>query len=250
MQFDSTAMADEVCELVLPENLQVAALPVFQKIKSNLLDGEFSVTCSNRQLTGKRVIALKKTGAAPGSDYKSFYNAVNAVKSADRKSVVIRRNISNINSVSAPAVVLDSDIKAEFTEDNTLTVTRRKVLEILNYGGVKEYSELVLPQLENIVHSEFISARVTAPDGKITVADVKTAKCMDEAVSADAPRYPAMRRLVLPLPGVGVKSVIEYSYIIRYKNADCEAFLQTLAGYEPIKKQNRVYLSGKTCPQI
>ncbi|MBO5722412.1 MAG: DUF3857 and transglutaminase domain-containing protein, partial [Lentisphaeria bacterium] len=95
MQFDSTAMADEICELVLPENLQVAALPVYQKIKSNLLDGDFSVTCSNRQLTGKRVIALKKTGVAPGSDYKSFYNAVNAVKSADRKSVIIRRNISN-----------------------------------------------------------------------------------------------------------------------------------------------------------
>lgn len=235
VQFDSTASVDEICELALPENLQVAALPVYKLANCNALNGDFSVTCSGQRLTGKRVVALNRTEVAAGSDYKDFYNAVNAVKSAGRKSVIIKRNINNINSFSAPVVVLQSDIKAKFAEDNTLTVTRRKVLEILNYGGVKEYSELVLPQLENIVQAEFISAKVKSPDGKTAVVDVKNAKCMDEAVSADAPRYPAMRRLVLPLPGVGVKSVIEYNYVIRYKNADCEAFLQTLAGYEPIK---------------
>ena len=243
MRFDSTAGVVEDCVITLQGDLKVVALPAYKKLSDPVLESDFKVQFNAGQLVGSRNTKLK-TVEVSAAQYAGFIKAVQNISFADKRKVVAQRKIElgNIAKDGAKALVLDKLCRVTFSNRSDYTAEYTVKKQILNYAGVKEHSELSLSFVENILTAEFISARVFTADGKLkNNVDIKTAKIMDEAVSAGAPRYPAAKRLVLPLPGVEPGCMIEYVYRMSFKGMHNACNIVSLAEFMPVMSGTAVF---------
>ncbi len=236
MRFESTAGVVEDCIITLPEDLSVAALPDYKEVKVPALTVDFDISAKGKVLTGKRHVKLNTVEIAT-EDYAKFLEAVENISFSDKRKIVAERKFPDktLAASGADSVMLNKDCQVKFTSRSEFETLYTVKLQVLNYSGIKEYSELTLDYVTGLTTAEFKSVKVTSPTGKVKIVDLKDVKVMDDPVSAAAPRYPAGKKLVLPLPGVEVGSVVEYTCRLTSKAAGDSCALTSLAGFLPIK---------------
>ena len=237
MRFDSTAGVREECKIELVPSLKCTALPDWKNVNSESLTVFYSTALHGNTLAAQRVVKLNQV-EIPANEYEKFMQVIGSMKVAGQNKIIVSRDFQdekNAFSV-AQAVMLDSQSQITVGSLTDYTAKVYKKIKVLNYGGVKEYSELKLDYIENISHAEFTSAKVTLPDNRTVNIDLKTVKVMDQAVSQKAPRYPAAKQLILPLAGVVPGAVIEYSYTEKVKSPEGVNLVKTLASFIPVEK--------------
>jgi len=240
LHFFSTAGVSEEFTLELPENMQLAALPEKQHINSGFLRGFIGTErLSDGRLAGKKEIKLNKVEITP-AEYPVFRQAMLQLKSsAHSGKAVVKKLLRQFTANDkANAVVENKSVKLEYTALDSWVLQYDITLKILNYGGVKEYSELVLDYVEGLSKAEFLHGTVKLPDGRELKIDPAQIKVMDSPVSAAAPRYPALKKLIVPLPGVVPGSVINYSWQLKKSRAAHQDHWFVLPEMIPVKNKS------------
>lgn len=213
VQFFSTAAIEEICTLQLPDDLQLAALPEKRNWSNKFLTVMSKVEKEKNVLSGFRKLALDQVQVTPDV-YPDFFRNVKKLFAAQNDPLIVKRKLDSGKNAFAGASAVELDctqnVNIESPEKVSVEVSRK--LKIMNYSGVKQYSELSLDYIESLSKGEFTFATVTLPDGKILKADLAACKVMDAPESADAPRYPAKKYLILPLPGITPGCVVEYGF--------------------------------------
>ena len=245
MHFESTAAVREECHITLPENLQAVALPVYKKIDNEALEMSAQVKLQGKKLSGTRYIALNKL-EVPQKAYSGFRKAIQDIASAGKRRIIVNRSWSQKNvaeAANAPAMVQKNLVKTVFSDVNNCVIELSGTIKVLNYSGIKEYSELSNTFVPGFSKAEFVSGSVTAPDGKVLKVDPASIKVMDAGDGNAAPRYPVVRKVVVPLPGVAVGSRIDYCWRITLNDAQNAAQMWELPANLPqrVKKVVIVY---------
>ena len=237
MRFESTAGIRETCRIDLVPSLKCIALPGWKNINTAALSALYSADLKGNTVSAQRNIELKRVEVAAG-EYDSFMQAVGAMKNSDQNKIIVSRDFQADKNAFAQAqtVVLDTQSRVNISSLSDYTASVYKKVKILNYGGVKAFSELKLDCIENISLAEFTAAKVTLPDNRVINIDLKTVKVMDKSVSQQAPRYPAARQLILPLAGIVPGAIVEYSYSEKVSAPDGIDFVKILASFSPIEK--------------
>ena len=215
MMLFSTAGVDEQCSLTLPDGLEMVALPEFKNINTGLLRLTNSVHSRNKLLSGKRMITLEGVKIDPEA-YADFRKAVLDCVASDNNRIIVRRNLADKVNFAAAAVLNDSRITVKIESPDSWVVDCQQEIKVLNYSGVKDYSELTIPFIPGISEGKFIAGSVTDPTGKSVDVKLQTVLVMDDDAAAAAPRYPVGKKMVVPLPGVKPGSVIKYHWQLRY----------------------------------
>ena len=114
-------------------------------------------------------------------------------------------------------------------------IDQKMRIRVLNYAGVKRYSEIQVPFHPAWDHTPVITGTVTAPDGKnIRKLSASEINIMDQPWAAQAPRYPAGKILTANLPGVQPGSVIEYTLTRHLKDRPFLSMKHAFAAHEPL----------------
>lgn len=112
-------------------------------------------------------------------------------------------------------------------------------IHVLNYAGVKRYSEVQIPFQPAWDLTPQIAGTVTSPDGK-TVRKLSPSEIniMDQPWAGQAPRYPAGKILTANFPGVQPGSVIEYTLTQKFKDRPFIHMRHAFAAHEPLLQDN------------
>lgn len=138
---------------------------------------------------------------------------------------------------AADSILLDASVEVRLKDASTWTRTDRSVRKILNYAGVKDYSELKIAY-NPVWESVEVKATVTAPDGTKKELSPAEINVMDAAWVAAAPRYPAGKLLVASFPGVVPGSVVDSTVTRSCKNQSFFSLAVVFAGDFPVVEKS------------
>ncbi len=208
LEIFSTCGVRDRFTLRLPEGLAPVALPHYRPVTGPGLRWTRSCTLQDGVLRGENTLAIDTVRLEPG-DYLAFKAALREIESESRACPVFRRDFDFLAS-RADAVYLRCDSAITLSAADSWTVVDTVELQIRNYAGVKNQSELKVsfnPAWEEV---RIDQAEVVAPDGTRHPLTEREIQYFDEPGAAAAPRYPGGKILVVNFPGVEPGAVIRY----------------------------------------
>ncbi len=246
--FDTTCMVKEEFELKLPRSV------VVDVVKNNATGGSSesgfawsrTLTKSSGGIKGTSSAALTRLEITP-RQYPEFKQALRRWVTKGTAAPFFRRTFIADSLAQLQSDFPDADSLIEFenttlelNEDGSFEIITDTRRHILNYSGVKDYSELKIgynPHWEKLD----IRAAVLSPDGKRHELDAAHIIDMDADWVAAAPRYPGAKTKVAVLPGVAAGAVIESTVTRRVKNEPFMGFMMHFAKYSPIAFSKLVF---------
>ncbi len=228
LQLFSTAGVHEDIQLELPAALKVIALPEYENMDDQLLEIRNSVTAKGRVLSAQRGVKLKKVEVAAG-EYAAFRKALLDYLKAENNRIIVKRSFDDkqVEFPAAPAVLENSEIEVNIESLKSYVVTCKQKIKVLDYSGVKDFSEITVPFVDGVSTAEFITGSVVSPEGNTVPVELETVKVMDVGSNA-APRYPQGKKIIVPLPGVKPGSIIEYQWRIRFFDRPDSSYVYSL----------------------
>ncbi len=214
LETTSTAGIVEQFELTLPEFLTVAALPQYRGNAAGPLLTERKVEAEKNQIRGSQSIRLAQSSIVP-DDYRKLKNTLRELDAGDRQTVVVKRDFT-VGAAqlfpNAQSILEQSSVECTVTASDEYVITTRQRRRVLNYGGVKAFSELNLRFAPSWQQVEFLEGSVTLPDGTVRKVDPASVQVMDLPGNSAAPRYPGEKMMAVSLPGVEPGSVVETAW--------------------------------------
>ena len=226
--------------LEMPQGVVPEALPpTRQNFHSPAVNISRQITFSRQILSQKFRFQTVKTRLSL-QDYDALKKLLRQWEPASGIRCIFRTN--GKITVSAAAY---PDAEAVLTRSATLTMhspesgryEEKFKIHVLNYAGVKRYSEVQIPFNPVWDDTPKITGRVTSPDGK-TVRKLSPAEIniMDQPWASQTPRYPAGRILTANFPGVQPGSVIEYSSTRSFRNRPFFSMRYAFAAHDPLQE--------------
>ncbi len=246
--FPTTCGTEESFRWELPSNCRIKAVPTTMRAavgeycafssKAIFKCGrEYNYDAEANRLEGKSCFTIDGM-EMPATEYPALRKALGELDLARRTlpaaameyprdgAVIPDGEYGNSDSLPlATGTVLETEDGVNWT----LTETAKR--KILNYGGVKRYSEIKVNFNPAWEEAE-ISAEVTAPDGTKTVLKPDSVNLMDQKWTAAAPRYPAGKILVANLPDVRPGSLISVK-TVRKRRTEQMGFLKIFGDTAP-----------------
>lgn len=215
MQLFSTCGVSEQFQLTLPPNCRILSLPPEVAVHApGIMKYRRTLKSEGASLLGASDVVFNTVELSPDG-YDELKKALAEIDAVGEQLPVARPDYSGAAATKAaeafPAadtILLDASVDVKLKDDSNWIQTERSVRKILNYAGVKDYSELKIAY-NPIWESVEIKAVVTAPDGTKKELSPEEINVMDASWVATAPRYPAGKLLVASLPGVVPGSVID-----------------------------------------
>ncbi len=235
LQLFSTAGVEEKLTLEIPSVLEVAALPEPSDTGTAVLKVKNSVTQNGKLLQAVQQIDLAGV-TVPAADYPAFRKTLHKISRSGDNVVIVKRNFAgkDFKFKDAQSVLEKSFIRVNFDNAKSWQVHCSQQIKVLDYGAVKELSELKIPFVASVSSGKFIAGKVTDPAGKVRKVDPADVKVMDLGNSA-APRYPMRKYLIVPLPGVMPGSLVEYSWQMDFPDFPDGDFIYALWRKMPVK---------------
>ncbi len=242
--FDTTCAVTEEFNLKLPESVRVTALP--PAVNSGDPASAFTWKRELKQhpsyVQGTSGIAINRLEVSP-EQYPGLRDAVRDYESRGTALPLVEQNFSAIPVEHLRSAFPDADSFLEYERTaielmpgGDFEVIRDSRRRILNYAGVKRYSEVKIdynPQWEQVD----IRAVVTAPDGTKSYLEPRDILVMDAPWVAAAPRYPPAKIMVAVLPEVTVGSVVDTVITTRCSGKPFFHFALQLAGRTPVAER-------------
>ena len=206
LEIFSTCGVEEEFRLALPLWCRILSLPPESDIAApGLLDYRRKVTGGNGMVVGNRYFAINSVEVKP-ADYLKIKKALREIDTAERRLPIaeIDYQAAKLRAAAFPAadsLLLLDEAQYKLKSDREWSAVHTTERQILNYAGVKRYSELKIaynPAWEEVS----VEAQVTDAAGKVHKLAPGELNLMDAPWSAGAPRYPAGKILVASLPGV------------------------------------------------
>lgn len=215
MQLFSTCGVSERYKMTLPPSCRIVSLPPKTTISApGIMNFNRTLRDDGSVLTGENYFSIDTVELQP-EGYAELKQALAKMDAAERELPIARPDFASAARTAAetafPAansVILSSTVEVKLEDASNWTRTDRMERKILNYAGVKDYSELKIA-FNPIWESVKIEAKVTAPDGTVKTLSPQEINTMDAAWVAAAPRYPAGKLIVASLPGVVPGSTVE-----------------------------------------
>ncbi|MBS1372254.1 MAG: DUF3857 domain-containing protein [Lentisphaeria bacterium] len=244
MQLFSTCGVAEQYSLTLPPTCKIVSLPDKVTISApGIMNFNRSLRVEGSTLTGENYFSIDTVELAP-KGYAELKQALARVDAEERELPIARPDFSAavIKDAaaafpSANSVILSSSVDVKLKDASGWTRTDHTVRKILNYAGVKDYSELKIAY-NPVWESVEVEAKVTAPDGTVKTLSPKEINIMDSPWVAAAPRYPAGKMLIASLPGVVPGATVDTT--VRYVCRDRSFFGLTVvfAADSPIVRKS------------
>ncbi|MBO5308727.1 MAG: DUF3857 domain-containing protein [Lentisphaeria bacterium] len=215
MRFFSTCGSDEELEISLPPRYRSVFTPEKQRIAvPGLLEFSREYRSDRNILRMKRQFQLCGVEVST-ADYRKLKKAFRQIAAAAARpmarldypeKMTLQEAIRNFPQSNA--VLLDETIRYDLSSSSDWKSEQKFRMLILNYSGVKSYSEIKIPY--NPVREKVsVQALVRLPDGTVRKLSEKEINIMDAPWVSQAPRYPAGKLLVASFPGVMPGAVIE-----------------------------------------
>ncbi|WP_294505453.1 DUF3857 domain-containing protein [uncultured Victivallis sp.] len=215
MQLFSTCGVSERYKLTLPPSCRIVSLPQNTTISApGIMNFNRVLREEGAVLTGENYFSIDTVELRP-KGYAELKRALARVDAAERELPIACPDFAtaagNAAATAFPAansIILSSSVEVKLENASAWTRTDRMARKILNYAGVKDYSELKIA-FNPVWESVEIEAKVTAPDGSVKTLSPKEINTMDASWVAAAPRYPAGKLIVASLPGVVPGATVE-----------------------------------------
>ena len=214
VELDSTCLIDEKYELQLPPHIVIDGLPPERKGSAGAISWQSSMKADKNKLSGTFVTRLSGVRIEP-EEYKHFREVLQYRSYASRHLPVIgfdtcsaEKNGNSKLYPHAEAVMLDSAELLRLENERKYSSESRRRIRILNYAGVKNFSELKFSSFPSREKLD-ISGRVILPSGKVRNITGSDIRVMDAPWCADIKHLEPEKITVVALPGIEPGAVIE-----------------------------------------
>jgi len=243
MQLFSTCGVSETFRLTLPPTCRLESIPEKVNITApGILNFNRSLSADGSVLTGENYFSID-TVELTSADYAKLKKALAEVDVAERRLPVagpdFRAAAEKKAAEAFPAansIILDSAVDVKLDDSSNWARTDRTVRKVLNYAGVKDYSELKI-SFNPVWESVEVKATVTAPDGTKKELSKAEINLMDAPWVSSAPRYPAGKTLVASLPGVVPGATTDVTVTRVCKNQSFFCLAVSFAADSPIVRK-------------
>lgn len=229
LRFMTTCSTDEAYSVKLPAALKIMALPEKDEFR---VGGK--IAYSGETLLQKDVIKAKRklevnTLEIKAAEYPALKVFLNKLKNA-RTFLPVAENHFGAQAMAVPlktfpgadSVIESREVEVKVRSIDNWSVRNKSRRRILNYAGVKAHSEIKIPYLAGWNEVEHVKARVIAPDGKVKEVSPAEINHMDSPRNSAGPRYPAEKIMVISLPGVAPRYVVELD--VKYRKINRPVF--------------------------
>ena len=241
IECDSTCSLEEESVLKLPPQLEMCGVPAPQSGKNRHFSWSSKYDFADHTLKYVGKSSLDSVEISE-KDYPAFRNELNNCFSSADKLPVVKKNYVGFSAEQyrkmfpdADAVLLESDEQLKLDGKCTYTSVKRRKIMVLNYAGVKRYSELkefYFPSRESVS----VTASVKQPDNSSAELEKHHIKEMDAPWTSDLKHVPPAKIKVCALPGVAVNSVVEYTVVRKANSLFPAAGCAVVQGHLPILK--------------
>ncbi len=244
MQLFSTCGVSEQFKLTLPPTCRILSLPPKVTINApGIMNFNRVLKSEGSSLVGDNYFSIDTVELSPDG-YGELKKALAEIDAVERQLPVAGPDYGGAAETkvaeafpAADSILLDASVEVRLKDASTWTRTDRSVRKILNYAGVKDYSELKIAY-NPVWESVEVKATVTAPDGTKKELSPAEINVMDAAWVAAAPRYPAGKLLVASFPGVVPGSVVDSTVTRSCKNQSFFSLAVVFAGDFPIVEKS------------
>ncbi len=219
-------------------------VPSFTNITSGIVTYDVKFDASENSLKGESIFTMNVLELSP-EEYLEFKTILKALEYEGRKEFLF----DSVKGVSAV-----SDIEVEYSrrivelKDNKNWKTKvSQRLNVLTYGGKKNYSEIKIAYNPVWQDVHIDSAKVIGQDGSVKELTEQEINIMDAGWSGSAPRYPGAKTLVMSLPGVEIGSIIEYEITSIHKDRMFFAEDIMFASSNPCKEKSLTVVAPQNC---
>ena len=243
MQLFSTCGVAEQFKLTLPPTCRLESFP--EKVTINapgIMNFNRSLSSGGSVLSGENYFSIDTVDLTPAG-YAKLKEALAEVDAAERRLPVagpdFRAAAEKRAAEAFPAansVILDSAAEVKLESGSSWVATDRTRRKVLNYAGVKDYSELKI-SFNPVWETVEVKATVTAPDGTKKELGKSEINLMDAPWVSAAPRYPAGKVLVASLPGVVPGAVVETAVTRRNRDQSFFCLAVPFAAESPIVRK-------------
>ncbi len=243
MQFFSTCGVSEQFSLTLPPTCRLESIPEKATIGApGILNFNRSLLLEGNTLTGENYFSIDTVELTPAG-YAKLKLALAEIDIVERKLPVAGPDF-RIAAETKPAeafpaansIILDAEVDVKIEDASNWVHTERTLRKILNYAGVKDYSELKI-SFNPVWEAIEVKATVTAPDGTIKELNEAEINLMDAPWVSSAPRYPAEKILVASLPGVVPGAITDVTVTRTSKNQSFFCLAVPFAENAPIVRK-------------
>ncbi|MCP3968216.1 MAG: DUF3857 domain-containing protein [Lentisphaerae bacterium] len=224
----------------LPHGMRIVKLPKYRQVKWDKFSWDRKLSYKDRVLTGKSAFLINAMEFLP-EEYLKLKSDMKVIEAESKKMPLLQRKCASTDLKylkklypGSKSVILSKDVTVNFKSANAYSMRKVMKRKILNYAGVKSFSELKFyynPVWQDV---KINYAKVKDPDGSVKNISKKETNLMDQGWVGGAPRYPGGKILVLNLPGVKVGSEIEYDVTVTNKKMLLVGILSIFREYEPI----------------
>jgi len=241
LETDSSAGVHEEFLLKLPEVMKVSALPAPIRGETGPLHFSSTLTAEGeRAIRGRKRLELVQSSIAP-TEYAELKARLRQMEAAARHKAVIRYDFAGDFRRKFPharSVVEEAAIQIDAASCDRFTARFAERRTVLNYGGVKAFSELRIPFYPAWQEVKFLEGEVIAPDGTVQKVEPGSVVVMDRDDGAAAPRYPAGKVMTVSLPGVQPGSRIASRWEMTCRDGNVLAGWYRMDGIDPVLKRS------------
>ncbi len=128
------------------------------------------------------------------------------------------RSAKPAQDYSQEPLVVESDVtKLVFENDGTSNSENLGRIRIQSQAGIQAFGILHVPYPSANASVEFVSVKVTKPDGKVVVTPAGNVMDMPAAVTQTAPLYSDLHDKQVPVKGMEIGDVLEYDIKVHYQ---------------------------------
>ena len=253
---DCACGVSEQITLTLPTNLQAESIPEYGEVDTDTLLWRRELTSRPGRLLYSSVFANHKVLFTP-EEYQQLKQALKTFEVEDQKCPVFSFVEETPPDALTPegdedepdAIYLEDRIRIEVESSSAWTHRHDVRMQVLTYGGVKNYSDLRWSYNDATDAPEIIYARVVNPeDGTVRDVPPEMIHRMDASWVASAPRYSPSRILVVNLPGVAPGCIIEYEILHHITNRNFFSNQRTYRDELPALERSLEVVVPKSLP--
>lgn len=197
----------ESITMEIAPGFEVNLPPAVNLQKDGLYRLRSSSTFAGNRINEEFFLALDSMQVSP-QDYPEFRTAGATARKINETLPLAVRDVAYSTS-GADVEILNEERFYNLIDENNWDFTVKTAIRVLNYAGMKAYSNITIP----FVEMPEISGTVTDSKGQKYPITAKDIQYMDDETTAGAPRYAKRRLAVITLPGVDVNSTIELEMV-------------------------------------
>lgn len=238
VELDSTCLVDEKFELVLAPHLVPDGIPSGKEGKAGVISWQSGMKVEKNKLSGSFVTRLSGVTVEP-ENYRSFRETLQHRSHAAKHLPVIGQDNASLEKIDcskiypdAEAVTLEAKERLFLEDAKSYTSQSSRRVKVLNYAGVKNYSELKFssfPAREKLS----VTGRVIQPDGTVREISEADIRVMDAPWCASIKHLDPEKITVVALGGVQPGAIIEYGVKRSGKSIYPVAGSRVVAGHTP-----------------